>query len=136
MYGNQYYNQPRYQQPMMTPQYVPQQPVQQQAPNYLLGKTVDSIEVVKALDIPLDGSTSYFPLADNSAIVTKQLQSDGTSKMVIFKPTDAKTDNPGYVTLDDVKKALESHENGELDDIRDEMKDLKKQIKEIKNNLK
>lgn len=136
MYGNQYYNQPRYQQPMMAQQYMPQQPVQQPTQNYLLGKVVDNIEVVKAIDIPLDGSTSYFPLADNSTIVTKQLQSDGTSKIVIFKPVEAETDCTRYITLEDVKKMLESHENGEIDDIKDEMKDLKKQIKELKSNLK
>ena len=49
------------------------------------GKTIDNIEVVKAIDIPLDGSISYFPLADGSAIVSKQLQQDGTSKIIIYK---------------------------------------------------
>lgn len=127
MYGNPYYNQQRFQQPMMMPQ---------QPQNYLYGKVVDNIDVVRATDIPLDGSTSYFPLSDGSGIVTKQLQNDGTSKMVVFRPSDAKTDAPGYVTLEDVKKAVESHENIELDDIRDELKDLKKQIKELKNIVK
>jgi hypothetical protein len=47
----------------------------------LLGKVVDGIDVVRGLDIPLDGSTSYFPLADGSAIATKQLQQDGTSRI-------------------------------------------------------
>lgn len=45
-----------------------------QASMGLQGKLVDSIEVVRALDIPLDGSTSYFALTDGSAIVTKQLR--------------------------------------------------------------
>lgn len=52
----------------------------------LQGKVVDSLDVVKATDIPYDGSVSYFPLTDNSAIITKQLQQDGTSKVVIYKP--------------------------------------------------
>lgn len=131
MYGNQYYNQPRYQQPMMMPQAIPQ-PTQ----SYLLGKSVDNIEVVKAMDIPLDGTISYFPLTDGSAIVTKQLQSDGTSKTVVFRPSDAQTDTQGYVTLDEVKKVLNAHENSEIDDLRDEIKDMKKQIKDIKNSIK
>ena len=54
--------------------------------NGLQGKQVDSVDVVKATDVPFDGSVSYFPLTDGSAIVTKQLQMDGTSKIVIFKP--------------------------------------------------
>lgn len=78
-YGQQTYTPPRYQ--PMEPQYMTQQP------KGLLGKSVDSVDVVKAIDIPLDGSVSYFPLTDGSAIVTKQLQMDGTSKIMVYKPT-------------------------------------------------
>ena len=78
-YGQQTYTQPRYQ--PIEPQYLTQQP------KGLLGKSVDSVDVVKAIDIPLDGSVSYFPLTDGSAIVTKQLQMDGTSKIMVYKPT-------------------------------------------------
>lgn len=77
-YGQQTYTQPRYQ--PIEPQYMTQQP------KGLLGKSVDSVDVVKAIDIPLDGSVSYFPLTDGSAIVTKQLQMDGTSKIMVYKP--------------------------------------------------
>ena len=77
-YGQQNYTQPRYQ--PIEPQYLSQQP------KGLLGKSVDSVDVVKAIDIPLDGSVSYFPLTDGSAIVTKQLQMDGTSKIMVYKP--------------------------------------------------
>lgn len=48
--------QPQYTQPN-TQQFMPQTPVQTVG---LQGKSVDSIEVVKATDIPLDGSISYF----------------------------------------------------------------------------
>lgn len=72
-YGN-YYNQ----QPMQPIQQV--QPMQQNVYRptnvELQGKQVSSLEVVKATDIPLDGSISYFPLADGSLIATKQLQVD------------------------------------------------------------
>ena len=44
-------------------QSYPQNPQSYPQPNVgLQGKLVDSIEVVKAIDIPLDGSTSYFAL--------------------------------------------------------------------------
>ena len=73
MYNNMYnqfyrgpFVQPQTYQPQSQPTYQPQQPVGIQ------GKTVDSLEVVKAMDIPLDGSISYFPLVDGSAIITKQ----------------------------------------------------------------
>ena len=61
-----------------------QMPINRQ--NMLCGKQVDSIDVVKAIDIPLDGSISYFPLTNGSAIVTKQLQQDGTSKITVYEP--------------------------------------------------
>lgn len=72
-----------YNQQIPTPQPVYKQPIG------LQGKSVDSIDVVKAMDIPLDGSISYFPLADGSAIVSKQLQMDGTSKTIIYEPVKA-----------------------------------------------
>ena len=90
-----YYNpyQPQFNRMQQSMYSIPQQPMQQpmqQQPIInnigLQGKSVDSIDVVKAMDINLDGSVSYFPLTDGSAIVTKQLQMDGTSKTVIYKP--------------------------------------------------
>ena len=115
--GYNSYTQP--QMPRYNPQYQPynnqqiqsqmQQPAMQ---NYtpqavqiqgLQGKTVDSVDVVKAMDIPLDGSVSYFPLVDGSAIVTKQLQQDGTSKTIIYTPNIEKKSSdpkPKYVTVE------------------------------------
>ena len=79
------------------PQYIPQmqrfQSLEQQYPqtyqqqiNGLQGKSVESFDVARAIDIPIDGSISYFPLTDGSAIITKQLQMDGKSKTIIYKP--------------------------------------------------
>ena len=139
MYGNQYYNQPRYQQQGITPQYMtPMPPIMPQQNNQmsLLGKSVDSIEVVKAMDIPLDGSVSYFPLTDGSAIVTKQLQNDGTSKTIIFKPVEANNVVPRYITPEELEKALEKLDFSELEDFKDELEEIKKQIKEIKKLMK
>ena len=93
---NQYGKVPYYmQQPIATPQYQPQSTDYMsqmqnayQKPLGLQGKTVDNIEVVKATDIPLDGSISYFPLVDGSSIVTKQLMQDGTSRMIVYKPAE------------------------------------------------
>ena len=100
------------------PYFQPQrfdQPLQNRA--LLNGKSVDSIDVVKAIDIPLDGSVNYFPLIDGSAIVTKQLGLNGTTKITVYKPTE--TEEPKkieYATVEDI-------------DI------LKNEIKELKNKL-
>lgn len=139
MYNNPYFNQQqRYQpmpmanQPMQQPTYM-QPIVQPTQPIGLLGKIVDSIDVVKSMDIPLDGSISYFPLADGTAIVSKQLQTDGTSKTTVYKPvTEEQKELPKYVTLEEVKKEISNIDLSDLDDIKDEIRELKKELKNIK----
>lgn len=98
----------------------------------LNGKMVDSIDVVKAIEYPLDGSVSYFPTTDGSAIVTKQLMQDGTSKITIFKPTIDKKDEVKYITQEDMKKAIDGLNLDKLDDIEEEIKDLKQEFKDFK----
>ena len=85
VYTPQYGRNSYMQQPIATPQYQPQATDYMgqmqntyQKPLGLQGKTVDNIEVVKATDIPLDGSISYFPLVDGSSIITKQLMQEST----------------------------------------------------------
>lgn len=122
---NQYYGQQipqqRMQPELQYPQYVPQT-VKALG---LQGKSVDNIEVVKAMDIPLDGTVSYFPLTDGTAIVSKQLQADGTSKTVIYKPVqDEQKDTIKYITIDELEEVL-----NEVQDLKDELKDIKKEFK-------
>lgn len=137
-YGyNPYYPQQRYQgvdtnnqQPMMT---TYQQPMQLTKPSSLLGKSVDNIDVVKATDIPLDGSISYFPLTDGSAIVSKQLQMDGTSKMVVYKPIkEDSDDSKKFVTFEEMQSELAKIDILDLEDLKDEIKEIKKQLKSMK----
>lgn len=145
MYGNQFnpFNNPYYgQQPINRPQPVEMSIPQQNIPtmqlnrqNGLLGKSVDNIEVVKAIDIPLDGSISYFPIADGSAIVTKQLQQDGTSKIIVYKPMQNK-DTPKYVTIEDLEKKLENLDFEEVEDLKTELENIKKEMKELKAKFK
>lgn len=121
-----------YAQPPQTNNFVQQQPVG------LQGKSVDSIDVVKAMDIPLDGSISYFPLTDGTAIVTKQLQMDGTSKTIIYKPVnpeETKQQQPKYVTIEEVQQ-LVKQEPKDFKDIKEDIKLLKKQIRDISDDFK
>ena len=48
-----------------------QQPVSQSQMS-AMGKIVDSIDVVKAADIPMDGNSYYFPKADGTEVYCKQ----------------------------------------------------------------
>ena len=160
MYGNNYgyYNQtrsigsptqpmsnPYMQQPNQMPinNYVQQPilPTQMSVPSTLQGKIVDNAEIVKVTDIPLDGSTSYFPLTDGSAIVTKQLQGDGTSRIVVYKPVieenkdkEIEENKPKYVTESYFSEKIEKLDNSDvLNDLLDEIKNLRREIKDTKS---
>lgn len=144
MYNNYGYNpyyQPRYN--GMTQQPNLEQPIAQPIQNNVVqnrsllnGKSVDSIDVVKAMDIPLDGSISYFPIADGSAIVTKQLQIDGTSKTTIYKPIEENKENIKYITQEEFDKKLEKIDLSEIEDLKDEIKDLRIEFKNIQKKMK
>ena len=127
-YGN-YYNQQPQQQTMQQNLY--------RTPMGLQGKQIDSLDVVKATDIPLDGSVSYFPLADGTAIATKQLMQDGTSKITIFKPSNEENSKQQikYVTENDLKEQLNNFNSKDIKDIKEELKSLKKRIREIADEL-
>ena len=122
------------QNPYFNPYFNPQQPQPVAPMKYnaggLQGKSIDNLEVVKAMDIPLDGSISYFPLVDGSAIVTKQLQQDGTSKITIFKPIEAEeTTSVKYATIEDIENRINSIKMPDTKPLQDEIKTLKKQIR-------
>lgn len=154
MYGNNYgyYNPQRY----GTQVGVPQQPINNQymqqpiqpMPTYtqttglqsgLQGKIVDNIEVVKATDIPMDGSVSYFPTADGSTIITKKLGMNGTSEIQIYKPVieEPKSEQTQVVNNtnnDEIIKKLDKLDNSDiLESLLDEIKDLKDDIKDLKD---
>lgn len=89
------YQQPQYQQPNPYMQRMeqlqqfqqtlnPVQTVQNQFP--ALGKIVESVDIVKVTDIPMDGNMYYFPKADGTEIYTKQFGTDGKTRILTFKP--------------------------------------------------
>lgn len=141
-YNNPYYNsQIQPQMPRTSPmdnQFNQYMQPQNNNPMYkqnlgLQGKSVDSLDVVKAMDIPLDGSISYFPLTDGSAIVTKQLQVDGTSKTIIYKPVeDSNVKLPKYITTEELDDVIKKVDNTPL---KEDIKVLKRQIKDLNDAL-
>ena len=66
-----------------------------------LGKMVDSIDVVKATDIPMDGNAYYFPKADGTEVYCKQWLQNGTTRILTFKPVSE--DNPSNLSSDTEK---------------------------------
>ena len=82
----------QYQQSLQQPIVPTQTPVSNQMS--ALGKMVDSIDVVKATDIPMDGNTYYFPKADGTEVYCKQWLQNGTTRILTFKPVlDDNTNN-------------------------------------------
>lgn len=51
-----------------------------------LGKIVESVDIVKVTDIPMDGNMYYFPKADGTEIYIKQFGIDGKTRILTFKP--------------------------------------------------
>lgn len=131
-YGQQQANIPQPVEMPMQTQNVPQMGLNRALLN---GKQVESIDIVKNLEIPLDGSISYFPLVNGTAIATKQLMQDGTSKITIYEPKTQKEDMK-FATIEDIDKRLEKLGFSEIDDLKEDLSDLKREFKEIKSKLK
>ena len=81
----------------------PLPPTQMSGANQMsaLGKMVDSIDVVKATDIPMDGNSYYFPKADGTEVYCKQWLQNGTTRILTFKPVFE--DNPNNLSSDTEK---------------------------------
>lgn len=137
-YINQRFNnmvQPQVEQPIQQTTQQQYTPVQQKP--MLNGKVVESIDVVKVMDINFDGSINYYPIADGSAIVTKQLQMDGTSKTIIYKPVDTdKVEQPKYATMEDVKNSINEIDLSDIEDLKDDIKEIRQEIKDMKKKKK
>ena len=72
-----YFNQPLQQQIQMQPQQ-----------NFSNGKIVDSIEMVKFADIPMDGNNYYFPKADGTEIFSKRWLANGSTEINTYAKID------------------------------------------------
>ena len=79
-----------------------QQPVSQ-AQMAAIGKIVNSIDVVKATDIPMDGNAYYFPKADGTEVYCKQWLQNGTTRILTFKP-DLDTEDNNVLNADEKLK--------------------------------
>lgn len=75
----------QYQQNLQQPVVPTQMPGANQQMN-VIGKIVDSVDVVKATDVPMDGNMYYFPKADGTEIFGKQWLSSGQTRILTFKP--------------------------------------------------
>lgn len=72
----------QYNQAMPYNQQVPQQ--QSQPVSALNGQMVGSIDEVRAKDVDLSGNPTWYPKVDGTEVYRKQLQPDGTSKILTY----------------------------------------------------
>lgn len=107
-----------------------QNPSQSPAINMLsaLGKYVESIDMVKATDIPMDGNMYYFPKADGTEIFTKQWQPNGQTRILAFKPS-LEEETVKYSTED--LKSLYAANKEVLEGIMDSLNTLNEKVDKI-----
>ena len=71
-------------------------PQMQQAQSFTIGgKIVDSVDAVRATDIPMDGNMYYFPKADSTEVYAKRWLPNGQTQIVTYKlevPVDKSVD--------------------------------------------
>ena len=70
-----------------------------------LGKIVESVDMVKATDIPMDGNMYYFPKADGTEIYGKAWMANGQTRILTFKPV--LDDNPNTLSQNEEKLNFE-----------------------------
>ena len=93
-----------------------------------LGKVVESMDMVKVADIPMDGNMYYFPKADGSEIYSKQFMPNGQTRILTFKPLLEDESN----TLSNDNMKINSVALSEvLEGIQNDIKTLSDKIDEI-----
>ena len=149
----QYQNLNYYGQQFMQPQYNPymqrmenlqqfqqtlQQPVvptQMSGANQFnpFGKLVESMDIVKVTDIPMDGNMYYFPQADGQAIYGKKFLPNGQTQILTFKPI--LDNNPNILSQNEEK--FDFGVFNELTDIfKEQLNSLTDKIDKIEKYLK
>lgn len=142
----QYQNPNFYGQQFMQPQFNPylqrmenlqqfQQAIQPMPQNQMptqtynpFGKVVESMDIVKVTDIPMDGNMYYFPQADGQAIYGKKFLPNGQTQILAFKPV--VENEPNTLSNDDEKDKISALENV-LGTIQSDIKTINDKIDKI-----
>lgn len=106
------YADPRYGEvrPGMYQSYAPMQIPQQAAPQ-LKGRYVSSIEEVRAAQIDFDGSLNFYPDIANQCIYTKQINTDGTALLRVYKMVNDTPQAPNFVTKEEFETVISQIKN-------------------------
>ena len=115
-----------YQQSLQQPLAPTQTPISNQMS--ALGKMVDSIDVVKATDIPMDGNSYYFPKADGTEVYCKQWLQNGTTRILTFKPV--LESEPNNLSSEEEKLKFDTF-NAILEGIQEDVKMLNEKVDKL-----
>lgn len=100
------------------------QPMTQQQTVTLNGQMVGSLDEVKAKDVDLSGNPTWYPKVDGTEVYRKQLQPDGTSKILTYTLSqDGVQEQPKQMidadTLDSLLGQLKQDLMAEISGIKD-----------------
>ena len=130
----------QYQQPQFNPYLQRMENLQQfqqtlQPTNQIpaIGKVVESMDIVKVTDIPMDGNTYYFPKADGTEIYSKQFMSNGQTRILTFKPL--LEDNPNTLSNNEEKTKIDTFALV-LEGIQTDIKALNDKLDKISKPIK
>lgn len=93
-----------------------------------IGKVVDSIDIVKATDIPMDGNSYYFPKADGTEVYCKQWLQNGTTRILTFKPVFES--EPNNLSSEEEKLKYDAF-NAILEGIQEDVKTLNEKVDKL-----
>lgn len=100
------------------------------------GKIVESVDVVKVTDIPMDGNLYFFPQADGQAIYGKKFLANGQTQILTYKPVFE--DNTSISSNESKKTKFDALEHftevfqDKIADINDKMDKIEKYLKPTK----
>ena len=89
------------------------------------GKIVESMDVVKVTDIPMDGNMYYFPKADGTEIYAKQFGIDGKARILTFKP----------FLDDELNNSLTNEEKLKFDDFNNVLMGIQEDIRTLNEKI-
>ena len=92
------------------------------------GKIVESMDVVKVTDIPMDGNMYYFPQADGQAIYGKKFLPNGQTQILAFKPV--LENEPNNLSSEEEKVKIVAFDEV-LGEIKNEIKVINEKIDKI-----
>lgn len=105
-----------------------QQTLQPQTQYQPLGKVVDSVDVVKATDIPMDGNAYYFPKADGTEVYMKRWLQNGTTEITAYKPILDKENKQTITLSSEQEKSILEDFRGVLEGIQMDIQTLNDKV--------